>query len=746
MIQDLSAAVRRGNVARDLNWLQNGLAFVPCYVANGAMGGCVDEFGLHSKGNFDIDQGRTHLTHVDHYSRRHDNGGHVLRALGHLTARGLRDEPPGLGLLSEWRQEMDLWTATCTTRWTERSSFTTAVYASWATPQLWSWRLEQQLAAPADALTLRLDLDVREKENHDRRGQGKLMHELSVEIGSAGERLWRIVSTTDCRRTELLVRIEDAEVAVEDAAMVIRPGETGARLLALVVDEHLDADVRDDPASFLARDDHDARHRQAVEDHWRRSGMVELPDVGPEARWWPRYAYCLRSSLSPTPSHIQVATGLNANIWGHGFPQDQWYVMLSLPRLGLHELTEAQLHYYNDDLPAYERYTRRMIHREGVFFPWEAPFEDLDHFELDGPTNHNAYQLHNAAYVVAMVWESWLVHRDEDFLRRHADLIEGVARFYAANTERGENGFVLRNDEIPVRSQDECTVHGAETVQPLCAVWSATYTFRALLDLTGQVGGGDEALLARAREILETGYDFTGLLREDGTLRTSATDPRPHGLQKHPPQLNPLTYVPMGDWMDAPPVVRSWEQRYLLCRKTREPTSLGWTFGQFALASARRQDGAALQQDLSLVAPARFADAEWMQFYESSCRHGWSHKKSYYFTVMGLYVMAIADAVIQDYRGRIDILPAPLPRWGREDLAFDHLHLRDGLVAAGRRENGRLTVTLRATRDVQTVVLVHQPGQYELRMAGQAETFASGEEQALTLPAGQQAAIIQTAP
>ncbi len=744
MIQDLPAAVRRGNVTRDLQWLQKGLAFVPCYVANGAMGGCVDEFGLHSKGNFDIDQGRTHLAHVDHFSRRDDNGGHVLRALGHLTARGLRDEPPGLGLLSEWRQELDLWTATCTTGWTERSSFATAVYASWATPQLWSWRLDQQLVDPADALTLRLDFDVREQENHDRRSEAKLMHELSVEIEPAGKETWRIVSTTDCRRTELLLRVEDAQVAVEEAAMVLRPGPSGARLLALVIDEHLPDDLREDPTGFLARDDHDARHRQAVEEHWRRSGVLELPDVGPEARWWPRYAYYLRSSLSPTPSHIQVATGLNANIWGHGFPQDQWYVMLSLPRLGLHELTETQLHYYNDDLPAYERYTRRMIHREGVFFPWEAPFEDLDHFELDGPTNANAYQLHNAGYVVAMVWESWLVSRDEDFLRRHADLIEGVARFFAANTVRGEEGFVLRNDDIPLRSQDECTAHGAETVQPLCGVWSATYTFRACLETARIVDGRDEDLLARVREILDVGYEFSDLLRDDGTLRTSATDPRPHGLQKHPPQLNPLTYVPMGDWMDAEPVVRSWQHRYVLCRHTRQPTSLGWTFGQFALASARRQDGEALQEDLSLVAPARFADAEWMQFYESSCRHGWSHKKSYYFTVMGLYVMAMADALIQDYRGRVDILPAPLPRWGSQDLAFANLHLRDGLVAAGRREGGRLTVTLRATRDVETALRVHEAGAYELRIDGRVETFASGAEQPLDLKAGQEASIVQT--
>ncbi|MFW5830189.1 MAG: hypothetical protein ACOCXA_08005, partial [Planctomycetota bacterium] len=598
----LRACVRRGNIRRDHEWLQGGQAFVPVYVANGAFGGCVDAFGLHGRANYDMDQGRTHLAHTDHYSQRHDNGGHVLRSLLHLIARDGRDEEPGLGLLEAYEQELDLWTASCSSSWQRGSRFRSEVFASWDVPQLWCWELQQELRDAVDALQLRLVADVRAAENNARKNPSKRIEQLTLRWESRSDGLWQLTSSTDCCSTRLLIAIGGAEVRIEDSDLCLTPGNH-CQIRILACDRHLPAEIAEDPAIFLQRDDHRQRHEAAVAKHWQTSGMLELPADCPEASWWPRFAYYLPASLSPQPSHIQVAHGLNANNWGHGFPQDQWYVMMALPRLGLHARSAAQLPYYNDDLDAYRRYTQRMTKRPGVFFPWEAPFENLDGFELDGPTNVNSYQFHNAAYVVAMVWEAYLVSRDEDFLRRHADLIAGVTEFYLANIELSEAGAVFRNDDIPLRSQDEATVHGAETVQPLCSVWASLYTFDAYLRSREMLGLPDNAQVAQVRRVLEQGFDWSGLEREDGSLRTSASDPRPFGQQKHPPQLNPLTYLPMAQWMADPRVVRSWRRRHDLCKFTRLPKSLGWTFAQLALASARMQDGAGVQQDLDLVQP-----------------------------------------------------------------------------------------------------------------------------------------------
>ncbi|MFW6303204.1 MAG: hypothetical protein ACOC2L_01165 [Candidatus Sumerlaeota bacterium] len=739
---DLKSCVRRGNVERDLAWLQKGSPVIPLYVANGAVGGCVDEFGLHSRPDFDTNYGRTHLAHVDHYSKRHDNGGHVLRAFCNVQAMDGHGRTPGLGLLEEYHQELDLWTAACTTEWKERSRYQTRAYASFDQPQLWVWELEQDLAEKDDALTVNWEFDVRANENNART-DNKRLDALDITIEQVEDGLWRIVSKTDTVSTELFLLVEGGKAERDGSCLKVQSGGTHVTMRALFIDRHLPEVILQEPGTFLRRGDHFERHTGAVRDLWENCGMLDLPEGTPESAWWPRWTYYLRSSLSPNPSHIQVATGLNANIWAHGFPQDQWYVMTALPRLGLHDLTRAQLPYYNDDLDAYRRYTKRMCKRPGVFFPWEAPFEDLDHFELDGPTNDNAYQFHNAAYVVAMVWESFLVHRDLDFLREHADLIEGVAEFLDSNCEEGPSGYIFRNDEIPLRSQDEATASGAETVQPLCAVWGSMYVFKAYQEMCRLLEHDESDLQKRTADILATGFDFSALVREDGTMRTSATDPRPHGCQKHPPQLNPLTYVPQADWMDYEPVVQSWRNRHELCLHTREPRTLGWTFGQFAFASARMRDGAELQKDLALVAPARAVDSDWIQYYESSHRLGWVNKKAYYFTVMGLYVMALLDTMVQDYRGVVEFFPALLPRWEGNPAAFRNLHLRGGLTASGRMDGDRIQCELTATQDVESHLIIHSDGRFVL----EGETnrnFSGGETVAFRLKAGEKIKITST--
>ena len=61
-----------------------------------------------------------------------------------------------------------------------------------------------------------------------------------------------------------------------------------------------------------------------------------------------------------------VPTGLNGNIWKHGFPQDMYYVTENLARLGHVERAEAQMPNWLDNLDAVKRYTRRIADREGA--------------------------------------------------------------------------------------------------------------------------------------------------------------------------------------------------------------------------------------------------------------------------------------------------------------------------------------------------------------------------------------------
>ncbi len=743
--ENLPETVRRGNLRRDTDWLQQGLAFIPTYVANGTIGGLVDEFGLHSRCNYDTNNGRTHVAHVEHFSHRHDNGGHLLRSLFNMKATGFRGEAPGLGLVESWEQELDLWTATCTTKWAERGSrFETRVFASWDMPHLWVWEMDQNLAESADGLTLHLEFDVRTAENNSRNNPNMLMHDLEIAIEATGENLWKVVSKTDCRTSELLFHIEGGEVNADGSVLTVKAGPE-VRLRLLFLDAKLPDAVKADPGGFLKRTDHRERHAAAAIHHWENSGMLCLPDGTPEASWWPLYAYYLPAVLSSEPTHILVADGLTANNWGHGFPQDQWYVMLPVARLGLKALNEAQMPYYNDDLEAYRRYSRRIARREGVYYPWAAPFENLDEFEKEGPTNPDTYEFHNSAYVFAMVWESYRVHGDTSFLEKHFDLLEGVAEFFLGNIEFPDdaNGkAVFRNGDVQLRSQDEAVKHGAETVQPICSVYSSLYCLPRYLAASEKLQKGRSGIAEKARKVLEAGFDWEPLIREDGTLRTSATDERPLGLQKHPIQFNPLTYLPMADWMDWAPVHETWKKRHFLCKLTRVPTSLGWTFGQLAFSSARMRDGAAVEHDLGLVQRARYADPMWIQFYECSHRWGWTERIAFYFVTMQIYTKTILECVVQDCREAIEFFPALLPRWQGKPLAFTRMHLRDGLVAEGEIDGtGSLEIRLHATLDCETPVRVLAPGAFSLRTDAGEISFASGDAVDLRLAAGESATI-----
>lgn len=142
------------------------------------------------------------------------------------------------------------------------------------------------------------------------------------------------------------------------------PRTTVLRLL--ICDGHLPQEIARDPWRFLGRDDDGfwGEHRAAARAFWRDSGNCFLPD-GPENLIWLRGKYYLGASLAPYPSHVQEPTGLNANIWHHGFAQDMYYVVENLSRLGLDARGRAQYPIWTDDLPAVLPYTKRLTRPDG---------------------------------------------------------------------------------------------------------------------------------------------------------------------------------------------------------------------------------------------------------------------------------------------------------------------------------------------------------------------------------------------
>jgi len=699
----VSKAVRRANVVYDLAEFQTGHEYIPPYLANGWVGGSFDEFGFPSKPNFDYDHGRRHIGYVNHYYRI-ANGGHNQAAL--LAMAPARSDGRGLwiGDLTRYRQVLDLYSMTLTTEWAVgEATYRTSSLASMAIPELFEMGFSCTLPAAGDALVIRLRFDLLQAENTACRWKLGLMDSLRVEIEEAVP-AWRVRSITNCLTTEFLVAGINLDIRREGSELIFTVPAGKSALRLLILDREL-GDQRNAAVKALTKPSPHFRseHLAAAAAFWDRSGLFLPP--GPAAKVWTRSAYYLASAVAPLPTHIMEPTGLNNNIWKHGFPQDMYYVTENLARLGHVERAVAQLPYWLDNLEAVKRYTRRIADREGAFYPWIPPFQHWDDFEKDGPTNPDTYEFHNSAYVAAMVWNCFKITGDKAFLTHHFPILEEVARFYLSLTVL-KPGSKAQIRHPHLRSQDESSSETGEKSNAICCFWSALYTLRAYQAACLALGPQGE-LQSRVTEVLAAGYDFASLERPNGTLRAYAEDQRPLGQQKHHIVLNAICFLPLPDFMEGyAPVRTSWERRYDLTHTALLPISHGWTFGEFILASARMRSGKEVARDLSMVQPARYADPYWIQFYESSMREPWHMKKAYYFTTSGLYLQALTDCVVQYCRGTVDLFAAILPEWEQKDFFFHGLRTDGGLKVSGRWQAGAFRVTIEPSRDVEMPVRV----------------------------------------
>jgi len=732
----IAKAVRRANVVYDLAEFQSGHEYLPPYLANGWIGGCLDEFGFPAKPNFGYDHGRRHIGYVNHYYR-YENNGHNQAALLAMFPRRADGRNLWIGDLTKYRQVLDLYNMTLTTNWAVGDAlYRVSSFASMATPELYEMNFSCAYPAPRDALVVRLCFDLLKAENNARRQA--MMESLKIEIAEtpAG---WRVRSITNCVTTDFLVAGVNLKVALEGNELVVTVPAGKSSLRLLILDRELGG-KRDAAIQNLSRPSSQWRreHRAAAAAFWARSGLF-LPQ-GPAALVWTRSAYYLASAVAPMPTHIMEPTGLNSNIWKHGFPQDMYYVTENLARLNHAERAEAQMPYWLDNLEAVKRYTHRIAERDGAFYPWIPPFKDWDEFEKNGITNHDAYEFHNASYVVAMAWNCFKITCDHAFLERHFPILEEVTRFYLSLTVLPPGGGRAQIRHPNLRSQDEASDMIGEKSNALCCFWAALYTLRAYQEACRVLGRPGE-LQPRVTEVLAAGYDFAALERSDGTLKVYAEDARPLGQQKHPVQLNAICYLPLPDFIDGyAPVRKSWERRYDLTAGALVPASGGWTFGEFTLASARMRSGKEVARDLSMVQPARYADPYWIQFYESSSasREPWHMKSAYYFTTSGLYLQALTDCVVQYCRGTLDLFAAILPDWEDRAFFFHGLRTDGGLKVSGNWRAGAFRVTIEPSRDVAIPVRVSRDikGIHAVETSGAAWTFDGQTDYPLTFHAG----------
>ncbi|MBA3971056.1 MAG: hypothetical protein H0X46_02745 [Bacteroidetes bacterium] len=229
--------------------------------------------------------------------------------------------------------------------------------------------------------------------------------------------------------------------------------------------------------------------------------------------------------------------------------------------------------YWLDILPEVKKYSVRTMDVEGGFYPWTPPFGQRDEFEKNGVVGNDSYEIHNPAYVSAMVWHYYQRTGDKEFLREYFPIMEEVWRFYSNVVHKNARG-TFDVDHHKAAGQDEASrLESSKNL--LDASYSAEYSARNFIEAAQLIGHFDKPLFDLAKQILDTGFERNTLMTPFGFYATYEGDNRPLNSQKHPVQLNAITFCPMGDLGMATPSITAHQKRYDITINAKKPISMG---------------------------------------------------------------------------------------------------------------------------------------------------------------------------
>lgn len=626
---NISETIRGGNITREFP----GQYDVPAlYLGSGDFGGCFDETGFM---NIPY-QGRAHsnsvFMHADYYHR----GKYGLHY--HLPVMQLKLSSPET--MRSGRQTLDLWDGRLTTE-SDYDGGRISLCAGFSPERRDVFALVIDYEATGELPCIRLCG----------------LPEISVDYGTflSGSLELNIVgSTPDVYSAEYTASAGNARavvslrVAATGGAGVTflpdgvtltlgdHPGRGQIRLYigvsalgrAAEMNRQLDESLADGFFDFAA-----------ASWHRRWGDNIVTVDDDDMTRLFIRSVYYILCSFSPSANCIAPPTGWTSNAWAFHFPQDFSYIAPVLLRLGHADIMRAKLDYYYRQLDTMREYTRRIYHADGTMWAWEFPIGDDSHILPDDVPNHFQFEIHNAAYVSRMAWETALCLDDSDWAKNTAlPIIFETAKFYLSILNReddGSYGILL----VPSMGQDE--FGGEDAKNYLCALYAAEYSLKTALAAAEKYGAAFDGA-AKAGEILASGIAFERLYNpEFGGYQTYECPPEEFvfGRMKHPVPLMPLTFLPKPTGELNAAELTAYRRRYDLCERAHEHFFSGWTLFDYLLAEARMGDVDAFRKDFAEIRVSDNADPELTAIYET-CR---THACTYYITSHGLLAQAVIE-------------------------------------------------------------------------------------------------------
>lgn len=348
-------------------------------------------------------------------------------------------------------------------------------------------------------------------------------------------------------------------------------------------------------------------------------------------------AYLLCTYSGPK-NVIQSTNGMTGNIFPFHFVQDLEYIAPALQMTGHADIVKNWVEKFAEQIPDMQKYAKHLWPQaEGICPPWELPHGAMAGYHAPTVPVVFCYEPHNTAYLCRMAAETAEYLQDPTWKERFArPIVSECAKFYRSFAHKAEDDH-WHFKWYPSVGQDEAG--GRNGVDYLCSLYSAKYCF------TQAVKYG----MKEYEAFLNDGLAFEGLMSENGILHTlpGADD---FGKQKHPVQLDGLTYMPSEN-KPRPEELTAYAVRKSLTNRAGEPFYFGWTLGQFLLAGANVGDADGYRTDWDELRTSEYVDEEWIQIYETSGET----KTSFYLTTHGMILQSMLRCVVNDYWGELTL-------------------------------------------------------------------------------------------
>ena len=616
---------------------------LPLYLANGRFGSCYGQLGLHNNptavpnsGKF----GKTQFMHIQHAFR----GKFGMDYMIPLARIYWKNEP---AKVDEYRQYQDMLEATLTTEFRNGDNEVSVV--SWfdaVNRNMAGFTIDKKGEASSVILEPFRELAVHYNQNVTQTCVQELNGQVYKATLTCGN-----VSTTLYLQTNAVMTLLKNGVELQLAG--------GENYILVTVNSAPDVTA-------------ETSLKRTVEwwqNTWTNTAWINIEDADVQ-KMWVRSIFQILATYNDDGIGLAPANGFTGNAWPFSFPQDLSYIHPVLLSTGHLNVAKSWVEYFARNIGGMKKNTFQIMHTPGIMCPWVFPFGSFDGFQADSVPNHFYYEIHNSGYLCRMAHETAEAVNDKLWSMKFAiPLIKETTLFYRSICKKGIDGYWHITVQ-PAMGQDEM---GPENQSDyLCALYSALYCFKISIEHGLDADGS-------LKKILQDGLAFPLLKNDMGFYNSykSGKNFEP-GMQKHPVQLNALTFLPANESITAEDSL-AYANRYKITRDAYKPWFYGWTLCDFLLADSRMQKPVEWMKDWERLSLAYVTDPDYIQLFETSAAFG----SSYYITNNGLFAQSVLNNIVSDWRRTT--LIAPCIPWEGE-THYGNIHLESGKIISGTIE------------------------------------------------------------